>query len=154
MIHILSLIAVLFAVFSLFKKGSLLQKLAAFIMALALLNRSATALFFMNYAQFSYMVFWVFLFLGSILTAIGGMRSRGSSIMWLGIALPLLAFTVLWNINVRGMGIQFGMIITLIFTGYLFLKQRNHPLPLLSCALSCAVIAVYYFAQFVEYLIL
>lgn len=154
MIHILSLIAVLFAVFSLFKKGSLLQKLAAFIMALALLNRSATALFFMNYAQFSYMVFWVFLFLGSILTAIGGMRSRGSSIMWLGIALPLLAFTVLWNINVRGMGIQFGMVITLIFTGYLFLKQRNHPLPLLSCALSSAVIAVYYFAQFVEYLIL
>lgn len=154
MIHILSLVAVLFAVFSLFRKGSMLQKFAAFIMALALLNRSATALFFMDYSQISYMVFWVLLFLGSILTAFAGIRSKGSSIMWLGIALPLLSFTVLWNINVRSMGIQFGMIITLLFTGYLFLKQRNHPLPLLSCALSCAVIAVYYFAQFVEYLIL
>lgn len=132
----------------------MLEKLAAFIMALALINRSATVFFFMDYAQFSYMVFWAFLFLGSILTAIAGMRSKGSSIMWLGIALPLLAFTVLWNINVRGMGIQLGMIITLIFTGYLFLKKRNQPLPLLSCALSCAVVGAYYFAQFIEYLIL
>jgi hypothetical protein len=154
MIHYLSLIAILFAVFSLFKKGSMLQKAAAGIMALALLNRSATVFFFMDHAQSSYMVFWVFLFFGSVLTAIAGMRSKSSSVMWLGIALPLLAFTVLWNINVRGMGIQLGMIIPILFTGYLFLKKRNQPIPLLSCALSCSVVAIYYFAQFIEYLML
>lgn len=124
------------------------------MMALALLNRSATVFFFMDYSQYSYIVFWIFLFAGSSLTTLAGLKSKSSSIMWLGIALPLFIFTILWNIHVRSMGVQFMMIITLIAGAYLFLKKRNQPLAMLSAGLSCTIIAVYYFAQFVEYLIL
>lgn len=154
MIHFFSIAGICFALFALLKQGKWAEKIACFFMALALLNRTATTFFFQSYAAGSYMLFIVFILLGTILTAIAGLKGKPSSPAWIFLAIPQFIIAFLWSLSMNPTEIKALSIFSLMAFLYIMAKRRPKSLALISAAFSISIVAFYYFAQFVEYTLL
>lgn len=154
MIHVFSIAGICFALFALLKRGKWTEKLACFIMALALLNRTATTFFFQHSTPGAYMLFILFLLLGTLLTAITGLKAKPSSPAWIFLSGPLFIIALLWSISKNPTEIKALSIMSLIAFVYIMVKRRPKSLALISAAFSISIVAFYYFTQFIEYFIL
>ena len=154
MIHFFSIAGICFALFALLKQGKWTEKLACFFMALALLNRTATTFFFQSYTPGAYMLFILFLLLGTLLTAITGLKAKPSSPAWIFLSVPLFMIAFLWSLSMNPTEIKGLSLLSLIAFVYIMVKKRPKSLALISAAFSISIVAFYYFAQFIEYSLL
>lgn len=154
MIHFFSIAGICFALFALLKQGKWSEKLACFFMALALLNRTATTFFFQSYSSGAYMLFILFLLIGTSLTAITGLKAKPSSPAWIFLSVPLFIIAFLWSISMNPTEIKALSIFSLIAFVYIMVKKRPKSLALISAAISISIVSFYYFTQFVEYSLL
>lgn len=154
MIHFFSIAGICFALFALLKQGKWTEKLACFFMALALLNRTATTFFFQSYTPGAYMLFILFLLLGTLLTAITGLKTKPNSPAWIFLSVPLFIIAFLWSLSMNPTEIKALSIFSLIAFVYILVKKRPKSLALISAAFSISIVAFYYFSQFIEYSLL
>ncbi|MDG1160366.1 MAG: hypothetical protein P8N19_12805 [Flavobacteriales bacterium] len=154
MIHFFSIAGICFALFALLKQGKWTEKLACFFMALALLNRTATTFFFQSYTPGAYMLFILFLLLGTLLTAITGLKAKPNSPAWIFLSVPLFIIAFLWSLSMNPTEIKALSIFSLIAFVYILVKKRPKSLALISAAFSISIVAFYYFSQFIEYSLL
>lgn len=154
MIHFFSIAGICLALFALLKQGKWTEKLACFFMALALLNRTATTFYFQSSAPGAYMLFILFLLLGTLLTGIAGLKAKPSSPAWIFLSVPLFIIAFLWSLSMNPTEIKALSLFSLIAFVYIMVKKRPKSLALISAAFSISIVAFYYFAQFIEYSLL